>query len=208
MGVVFIIIIYVSINFTYLYVLPIDQITEAHQSQNTIAAVAVVKSFLGNGGAVFMSLLILFTTFGSTNSTVLPPPRLYYAMSRDGLFFKMAAYIHPKYHTPSKALILQAFWSGLLVLSGSFDQLTDMLVFASFIFYGATTLGVFVLRIKMPDAPRPYKAWGYPVIPALFIIFCIVLIVITFTTKPREAFLGAGLMLTGLPFWFYWNKER
>lgn len=208
MGVVFIIIIYVSINFTYLYVLPIDQITEAHQSQNTIAAVAVVKSFLGNGGAVFMSLLILFTTFGSTNSTVLPPPRLYYAMSRDGLFFKMASYIHPKYHTPSKALVLQAFWSGLLVLSGSFDQLTDMLVFASFIFYGATTLGVFVLRIKMPDAPRPYKAWGYPVIPAIFIIFCIVLIVITFATKPREAFLGAGLMLTGLPFWFYWNMQK
>jgi APA family basic amino acid/polyamine antiporter len=81
-------------------------------------------------------------------------------------------------------------------------------VFASFIFYGATTLGVFVLRIKMPEAPRPYKAWGYPVIPAIFIIFCIVLIAITFITKPREAFLGAGLMLTGLPFWFYWNKQK
>jgi APA family basic amino acid/polyamine antiporter len=206
-GVIFIIIIYVLMNFTYLFVLPIDQIIQAHESQNTIAAVAVVKSFLGPGGALFMSLLILFTTFGATNSTVLPPPRLYYAMAKDGLFFKLASFVHPKYRTPSKALILQSFWASLLVLSGSFDQLTDMLVFASFIFYGATTLGVFVLRYKMPDAERPYKAWGYPVVPAIFILFCIVLIVITFTTKPREALLGIGLMMTAIPFWLYWNKN-
>lgn len=207
-GVIFIIIIYVLINFTYLFVLPVDQIIEAHESQNTIAAIAVVKSFLGSGGALFMSLLILFTTFGATNSTVLPPPRLYYAMAKDGLFFRLASYVHPKYRTPSRALVLQAGWASLLVLSGSFDQLTDMLVFASFIFYGATTLGVFVLRYKMPDAERPYKAWGYPIVPAIFIIFCLILIVVTFTTKPREALLGIGLMLTGIPFWIYWNKNK
>jgi len=205
-GVIFIIIIYVLMNFTYLYILPVDQIIEAHQSQNTIAAIAVVKSFLGGGGALFMSILILFTTFGATNSTVLPPPRLYYAMAKDGLFFKLASYVHPKYRTPSKALVLQAVWASLLVLSGSFDQLTDMLVFASFIFYGATTLGVFVLRIRMPDAERPYKAWGYPVLPAIFIIFCIILILVTISTKPREALLGLGLMFTGIPFWFFWNR--
>lgn len=207
-GVIFIIFIYVLMNFTYLFVLPVDQIIEAHESQNTIAAIAVVKSFLGSGGALFMSLLILFTTFGATNSTVLPPPRLYYAMAKDGLFFRLASYVHPKYRTPSKALVLQAGWASLLVLSGSFDQLTDMLVFASFIFYGATTLGVFVLRYKMPDAERPYKAWGYPIVPAIFIIFCLILIVVTFTTKPREALLGIGLMLTGIPFWLYWNKNK
>lgn len=207
-GVIFIIFIYVLMNFTYLFVLPVDQIIEAHESQNTIAAIAVVKSFLGSGGALFMSLLILFTTFGATNSTVLPPPRLYYAMAKDGLFFRLASYVHPKYRTPSKALVLQAGWASLLVLSGSFDQLTDMLVFASFIFYGATTLGVFVLRYKMPDAERPYKAWGYPVVPAIFIIFCLILIIVTFTTKPREALLGIGLMLTGIPFWIYWNKKE
>ena len=162
---------------------------------------------MGSGGALFMSFLILFTTFGATNSTVLPPPRLYYAMAKDGLFFKLASYVHPKYRTPSKALTLQAGWASLLVLSGSFDQLTDMLVFASFIFYGATTLGVFVLRYKMPDAERPYKAWGYPIVPAIFILFCLALIIVTFTTKPREALLGIGLMLTGIPFWYYWNKK-
>lgn len=207
-GVIFIIIIYVLMNFTYLYILPVDQIIEAHQSQNTIAAIAVVESFLGGSGAFFMSLLILFTTFGATNSTVLPPPRLYYAMAKDGLFFKLASYVHPKYRTPSKALVLQAIWASLLVLSGSFDQLTDMLVFASFIFYGATTLGVFVLRVRMPEAERPYKAWGYPVLPAIFIIFCIILILVTITTKPREALLGLGLMLTGIPFWFFWNRTK
>lgn len=207
-GVIFIIIIYVLMNFTYLYVLPVDRIIDAHQSQNTIAAIAVVKSFLGNQGALFMSLLILFTTFGATNSTVLPPPRLYYAMAKDGLFFSLASYVHPKYRTPSKALVLQAGWASLLVLSGSFDQLTDMLVFASFIFYGATTLGVFVLRHKMPDTERPYKAWGYPVVPAIFIIFCLVLIAVTCTTKPREALLGMGLMATGIPFWLYWNRKK
>lgn len=207
-GVAFIIAIYLLMNFTYLYVLPVDNIIDAHRSQNTIAAIAVVKSFLGGPGAVFMSLVILFTTFGATNSTVLPPPRLYYAMARDGVFFKLASYVHPKYRTPSKALILQAGWSSLLVLSGSFDQLTDMLVFASFIFFGAVTVGVFVLRIREPETPRPYRAWGYPVVPAIFILFCLVLITVTLATKPREALLGAGLMLTGIPFWLYWKGKE
>lgn len=206
-GVAFIIAIYLLMNFTYLYVLPIDNIIDAHRSTNTIAAIAVVKSFLGGPGAVFMSLVILFTTFGATNSTVLPPPRLYYAMARDGVFFQLAAYVHPKYRTPSKALLLQAGWASLLVLSGSFDQLTDMLVFASFIFFAAVTIGVFVLRIREPETPRPYRAWGYPVVPAIFILFCLVLIIVTLTTKPREALLGAGLMLTGIPFWWYWNRR-
>ena len=206
-GVLFVMLVYVSINFTYLYVLPMDQIVDVAQSQNTIAAVAVVKHFLGSGGGLFISLLILLTTFGATNTTALMPPRLYYSMAREGMFFSSSAYIHPRYNTPSNAFIIQAFWASMLVLSGSFDQLTDMLVFASFIFYGATALGVFVLRIKMPDAPRPYKAWGYPVVPALFILFCAALIIITLIGKPREALLGLALMLTGIPFYIYWQRK-
>jgi basic amino acid/polyamine antiporter, APA family len=208
MGVAFVMILYVAINFTYLFVLPIDQIIAAHRSQNTIAAVAVVTHFLGAAGGLFISILILFTTFGCTNSTVLPPPRLYYAMAKDGLFFKWASYIHPNYNTPSKAFIAQALWASVLVLSGSFDQLTDMLVFASFIFYGAVTLALFILRVKEPKTPRPYKAWGYPVVPALFLIFCTALVAITLFTKPREALLGLGLMATGIPFYFWWNRKR
>jgi APA family basic amino acid/polyamine antiporter len=208
MGVVFVMITYVAINFTYLYVLPIDQIVDAHTTKNTIAAVLVVKEFLGPIGLLFISVLIIFTTFGCTNSTVLPPPRLYYAMAKDGLFFKWAAFIHPKYHTPSKAFIAQAIWASVLVLSGSFDQLTDMLVFASFIFFGAITLGLFILRVKEPNTPRPYKAWGYPIVPGLFLLFCVLLVGITILSKPREALLGLGLMATGIPFYWWWTKPK
>jgi APA family basic amino acid/polyamine antiporter len=129
-------------------------------------------------------------------------------MAKDGLFFKWAAYIHPTYHTPSKAFIAQGVWSAVLVLSGSFDQLTDMLVFASFIFFGAVTLGLFILRVREPNTPRPYKAWGYPVVPALFLLFCIALVGITLFSKPREALLGLGLMATGVPFYFWWNRAN
>ena len=207
-GVLFVIVVYVSINFVYLYVLPIDEMVAVSQSQNSIAAVEVVRHFLGGPGALFISLLILLTTFGAANTTALMPPRLYYSMAREGMFFRWASFIHPTYNTPSKALLIQAVWTSVLVLSGSFDQLTDMLVFASFIFYGATALGVFILRYKMPDAPRPYKAWGYPVVPAVFILFCLALVVLTLMARPREALLGLGLMFTGVPFYWYWSKKE
>jgi APA family basic amino acid/polyamine antiporter len=207
LGVSFVMLVYVLINFTYLYVLPIDDIISSHQSQNTIAAITVIRHFLGPQGALFISILILLTTFGCTNTTLLGPPRLYYAMAREGMFFQAASYIHPKYNTPSKAIIIQAAWSSLLVFSGSFDQLTDMLIFAAFIFYGATSLGVFILRKKMPNAHRLYKAWGYPVVPLIFILFCIALIIITLIGKPREALIGLALMSSGLPFYFFWRKR-
>lgn len=207
LGVFFVMLIYCTINFTYLYILPIDTIIEANKSPNTISAVVVVKHFLGNAGMIFMLAVIALTTFGSTNATILTPPRLYYAMAREGVFFKGAAYIHPKYNTPTKAIIYQAIIASVLVLSGSFDQLTDMLVFAAFIVYGATAVGVFILRKKMPDAHRPYKVWGYPVVPIIFILFCITLVMITFTSKPREALIGVGLILSGIPFYFYWKSK-
>jgi APA family basic amino acid/polyamine antiporter len=206
-GVSFVMLVYLCINFTYLYVLPIDEIIAVHNSVNNIAGVEVVRSFSGNPGALAMAVLILITTFGCTNTTLLGPPRLYYAMAKEGVFFKSASYIHPRYNTPSKAIFIQAAWASVLVFSGSFDQLTDMLIFAAFIFYGATALGVFILRVKMPDAPRPYKAVGYPVVPAIFILFCVALIVITLIGRPREALIGLGLMASGLPFYWYWNRK-
>jgi APA family basic amino acid/polyamine antiporter len=186
--------------------MPIDEMIGESKSTNTIAAVTVMNHLLGNGGALFMSLLILLTTLGTTNTTILAAPRLYFAMAKEGLFFKSAAEIHPQHNTPSKAFVFQAVIVSLLVISGSFEQLTDMLIFASFIFYGATALGVFVLRVKMPDTPRPYKAWGYPVVPAIFIVFCVALLIITFASKPREATMGLVLMSTGIPFYFYWSR--
>lgn len=207
-GVLFVMAVYLAVNFTYLYVMPIDQLVDNQHSQNSIAAVVVVKHILGNAGGLVISLLILVTTLGCTNTTILAAPRLYFAMAKEGLFFKSAGNLHPKYNTPSTAFVFQAVVVSLLIISGSFDQLTDMLIFASFIFYGATTLGVFILRKKMPNAPRPYKTWGYPIVPAIFILFCVALLIITFASKPREAMMGLVLMLLGVPFYFYWKRAN
>ena len=206
-GMIIIIGAYALVNFTYLYVLPIDQIVHAHQAQNEIAAVAVVRHFAGDTGAILISVIILITTLGCTNATILMPPRVYYAMAKDGLFFPRAKEIHPTFHTPNPALWMQGAWACLLVLSGSFDQLTDMLIFAAFFFYGATAFGVFVMRRREPAAERPYKVWGYPLVPALFVLFCVALIIITCINHPREAVLGIVLMLTGVPFYFWWNRK-
>ena len=168
----------------------------------------MLRHFAGTVGATILSCLIMVTTFGCTNSTILMPPRIYQVMAEDGVFFKSAATIDPKTSTPNNALWIQGIWACLLVLSGSFDQLTDMLIFAAFFFYGATAAGVFIMRVREPNAERPYKVWGYPVIPAIFVLFCVALIVITCFSHPREAGIGLVLMLTGVPFYFYWNKEN
>jgi APA family basic amino acid/polyamine antiporter len=206
-GIAIVIAIYLLVNFTYLYVLPIDQLVDVYKTQNGIAAVAVVGQFASSIGLFLLTQLVLLTVLGCTNSTILMPPRIYYAMAKDKLFFPKAANIHPQYNTPNQALWIQAVWASVLVLSGSFDQLTDMLVFAAFFFYGATALGVFVMRIREPNLERDYKVWGYPIVPGFFILFCFALVVITFYTNPREAFLGIALMLTGIPFYIYWNRK-
>jgi basic amino acid/polyamine antiporter, APA family len=199
---------YLLVNFTYMYVLPADKFVEIFNGKNDIAAVAVIRHFAGPIGAAILSVIILVTTLGCTNSTILMPPRVYYAMAKDGLFFKQAAYIHPKYNTPNPALWIQGIWACILVLSGSFDQLTDMLIYAAFFFYGATAFGVFVMRIKEPNTERPYKVWGYPIIPALFVLFCMSLIVITWYNSPREALIGTVLMLSGVPLYLYWTTKN
>jgi basic amino acid/polyamine antiporter, APA family len=207
-GMAIVMAVYTLVNFTYLYVLPVDKLIDVYKSQNQIAAVEVLRQIAGASGAFLLSLLILATTLGCTNSTILMPPRIYQAMASDRLFFRRVAEIHPKYNTPNNALWIQAFWASLLVLSGSFDQLTDMLIFIVFFFYGATAMGVFIMRIREPLLERTYKVWGYPIVPALFVLFCICLIIITCFTNPREAGLGFVLVLTGIPFYLYWNRKQ
>jgi len=173
-GVFTIIVIYLLVNITYLSLLSIPQLEQIHMAGNQIAAIEAVRSFWGTGGVIFISLLILLTTLGCTNASVLTGARPYYAMSNNKLFFSGIGKLN-RNNVPGNSLLWQGIWASVLVLSGTFDQLTDMVIFAVFIFYGATTFGVFVLRYKMPDAHRPYKVWGYPVVPAIFIIFCIIL---------------------------------
>ncbi len=206
-GVFTVIALYLLVNVTYLSLLPVTNLAQINASGNQIAATEAVKTFWGNGGLVFMSVLILITTLGGTNATILVSARPYFAMASEGMFFSKVAKVN-KAHVPANSLIFQGIWACLLVLSGTFDQLTDMIIFAVFIYYGATTLGVFILRKKMPQAPRPVKVWGYPFVPAFVVLFCIALLVNTIATRPREAFFGLFLMLTGIPMYWWFNRKN
>lgn len=206
MGVFVVIFIYLLVNVTYLSLLSIPRLEQIYASSNQIAAVEAVRSFWGTGGVLFISLLILLTTLGCTNASILTGARPYYAMARDRLFFPGFAKLN-KSSVPGNSLLLQGIWASVLVLSGSFDQLTDMIIFAVFIFYGATSLGVFILRRRMPDAHRPYKVWGYPVVPAFYILFCIYLFFNTIITRPREAAIGTVLILAGIPVYLLLQRK-
>lgn len=206
-GVGIIILTYVSVNMAYLSLLSVPSLELIHQNGNQIAAIEAVKTFWGSYGVLFISLLILVTTLGCTHATILSSCRTYFAMAREGMFFPRVAHLN-KHLAPSVSLQYQGTWACLLVLSGTFDQLTDMIIFANFIYYGATTLGVFILRRRMPDAHRPYKVWGYPVIPAIFILFCLLLLVNTVFSRPREAGIGLSLILTGVPMYFWFTRKK
>jgi APA family basic amino acid/polyamine antiporter len=199
--------VYVLINFVFLYVLPIDYFIQLNDTPNKIAAVEVAGQISGTIGMVLVACLILVTTLNSTNSSILMSARMLYAMARDKTFFKQAESVHPKYNTPDKALFIQAIWAILLVFSGSFDQLTDMLVFAAFLFYAATAFGLMYLRIKAPSQERGYKVIGYPVVPMLFLLFCITICVMTLLNQPFEAIMGIVLIASGLPVYWWLGRK-
>ncbi|MEP7266817.1 MAG: amino acid permease [Saprospiraceae bacterium] len=207
-GVIIVMSIYFLLNFVYHFNSPIDDIITRQKTGSGIAAVDIVGIYLGKTGALFISCLILVTTLNATNATILMASRIYFAMGRDGYFFKKTEFVHPRYKTPSYALWIQCAWSVILLFSGSFDQLTDMLIFASFLFYGATAFGVFVMRKKAPDLERPYKVIGYPFVPAIFVLFCLGLFIYTPSQRPVEAGIGILLILTGIPFYLYWKKNN
>jgi len=206
-GVFLVIFIYLLVNITYLSLLSVPELVNIHNSGNQIAAVEAVRSFWGSGGVIFISLLILVTTLGCTNASILTGARPYYAMAKDKLFFSGIGKLN-KANVPSNSLLWQGIWASVLVLSGTFDQLTDMIIFAVFIFYGATSLGVFILRKRLPDLHRPYKVWGYPVVPAIFILFCIGLFFNTIVARPREAAIGMVLILSGIPVYFLIMRKK
>jgi basic amino acid/polyamine antiporter, APA family len=199
--------VYVLINFVFLYVLPIDYFIQLNETPNKIAAVEVAGQISGPLGMVLVACLILVTTLNSTNSSILMSARMLYAMARDKTFFNQAASVHPTYNTPDKALFIQAAWAVLLVFSGSFDQLTDMLVFAAFLFYAATAFGLMYLRIKAPTADRGYKVIGYPIVPVLFLLFCITICTMTLINQPFEAMMGLALIASGLPVYWWLGRK-
>jgi basic amino acid/polyamine antiporter, APA family len=206
-GMFIIIILYLLANLTYLSLLRIPELTAVYKNQNQIAAVEAVNVFWGAGGKLFMAILIAVTTLGCNHVTIYSSCRTYYAMAKEGLFFPSGKNLNAA-GVPSGAMWIQGWWACALVLSGTFDQLTDMIIFSIFIFYGLTTAGVFILRKKMPDAPRPYKVWGYPVVPVIVILFCLALFVNTILERPREAGIGMALMLSGIPFYFWFTRKK
>lgn len=205
-GVLIVIVIYLLVNFIFLGLLSENELIQITTQSNGIAAISAIEKIWGETGKIFISILILITTLGCTHMTILASCRTYYAMAKENLFFKKASILNAK-QVPSNSLLFQGIWASLLVLSGTFDQLTDMIIFAIFIFYGSTAFGVFVLRKKMPEVERPYKVWGYPIIPAVFVLFCFGLFTNTIITRPREAGLGLLLILLGIPM-YYWFKKN
>lgn len=206
-GITAIIILYLLINSAYLFVMPIDEmLTAIAANENHIAAVLVIDKLFGTGGAYVISAMILISTFGCTNATILVSARIYYAMARRNLFFKKAAQTHSRYRTPHYALKYQCIWACVLVFSGSFDLLTDLLIITAFIFFGLIVYGVIHLRKKHPDLPRPYKTPGYPFVPVVFVFFCVILFSISLAESPVKSLVGLVFIFSGLPFYYHWKK--
>ena len=168
---------------------------------------AALEQIFGSAGAYLMAAAILVSTFGCANGLSLAGARVYYAMSRDGLFFKSVGKLHPKYHTPVAGLVVQACWAIVLCLSGSYGQLLDYIIFAVLVFYILTILGLIVLRFKQPHTPRPYKALGYPVLPALYIVIAVWICIVLLRYKPQYTWPGLLLVLLGIPVYMFWSRR-
>jgi basic amino acid/polyamine antiporter, APA family len=208
-----VLLLYILCNFVYLSVLPIAGDANAttalgrgisFASQDRVAT-AVMEQAFGRLGAKLMAAAILVSTFGCVNGMLLAGARVYYAMSQDGLFFKSAGKLSPK-GVPSNSLWLQWAWTCLLCLSGSYGNLLDYVIFAVLVFYILTILGLFVLRRTRPDAPRPYRAFGYPVLPALYIVMATWICVVLLRYKPQYTWPGLILVLLGVPVYLVWKR--
>jgi APA family basic amino acid/polyamine antiporter len=202
-GMSFVITVYLLVNLAYFYVLPVEAI-----AGSTFLASDVMKAAVGDWGGAFVAIAVMVSTFGTTNGTILVSARVYYAMAKDGLFFKKLEDVHHKYKTPGTSILIQGLWASAITMTGTFDQLTDMLIFVSWIFYGMGAYGVFVLRKKMPNAERPYKAFGYPVLPAFFVIFSTFFVGFSIWYNVRNALFGMLLVAIGIPLYFWFKKKK
>jgi len=221
---------YVACNFVYLNVLPLHGACQGtlsagvciapapdsatimkhgiqYATEDRVATAALSQMF-GGIGAYLMAAAILVSTFGCNNGLILSGARVYYAMAKDGLFFRGAGNLHPIYKTPAVSLMVQMVWICVLCLSGTYGQLLDYVVFAVLVFYILTIAGIFVLRRSRPEAPRPYKAFGYPVLPLVYIGLAIFIDIVLLRYKPQYTWPGLIIVLLGIPVYFAWNARR
>ncbi len=195
--------VYLLINFVFTYTLGIEAMGTSSLVASNSASV-----FLGKKGTAIVTIIILISLMGANNSFVLTSARINFAMAKDKLFFNTAAKVHSKFKSPANALIIQCVWACLLTFTGTFNQLITYIIFASWIFYGMSAGAVIILRKKEPKLERPYKTPFYPWIPIIFILFAIFLTINTIMEAPRDAAIGAGIILLGLPLYYYWNKNE
>ena len=201
-GTVVIFVLYIMINIAYLKVLPMDSLIGELK-----VGEATAKSLYGPGIAGAFVVVVIISMFGSLNGNILVGPRISYAMAKDKLFFSKAADVHPKFHTPGNAIMIQGLWASVLALSGTFEEIITLVVFVNFMMWIAASSTVFVLRKKQPELERPYKVWGYPYVPAFFIIFSSAIMINTFFESPQQSLMGIGLTLLGIPAYLYWKKS-
>lgn len=210
LGMLVILAIYCVANLAYFYALPFTEILTSNSDAFPDALPVATKAamtFLGTSGITILSAAFVFSALGAMNGSILTGARVPYAMAKDGLFFKQLANVNDVTLVPVVSIIIQGIVSMLLALSGTFDQLTNYVVFSAWIFYAMVTGVVFVLRKKRPDAHRSYKTFGYPVVPVVFIILAILLLINTVWTSPKESLIGLGFILSGVPVYFIFKKK-
>jgi APA family basic amino acid/polyamine antiporter len=201
-GTVIVMVLYALINLVYFVALPLDAIAETPRIGETAAA-----ALFGDVGGRLMSFAILVSTFGCLAATILYSPRIYLAMSRDGVFFRSLGAVNPRFHTPGRSLWAQSLWAVVLTLSGTYEQIYTYVIFGGLLFHAGTAGAVFVLRNKRPDVERPYRVFGYPWVPLLFILASILLIGNTLVGKPIESLIGLVFIAAGVPAYLWWRRH-
>ncbi len=210
-----VILIYFLANIAYLMVLPLTGSPEAADTAgrgiqfalSDRVGTAAASVIFGESGAIIMALMIMITTFGCNNGLILAGARVYYAMAIDNVFFKSAGILNKK-SVPGMALVVQCIWTCLLCISGTYGDLLDYVVFAVLLFYILTVIGIFILRKKRPEAVRPYKAFGYPFIPIIYILLAAAISIDLLVFKPQYTWPGLGIVLLGIPVYFVWKKKK
>ena len=194
---------YLMANVVYFHVLPFQEV-----ATSTHVASDVVQSFAGSRGALWLTIAMAISALGALHVVVLTGARIPYAMARDGVFFRFAERIHPSFHTPSGSLVFLGAIAAILTLTGTFEELYALFVFAVWIFFALTAIALIRLRVKEPNLSRPYRVWGYPVTPAIFLIAAVALTVNLWTIRPVRSSIGLGVILAGVPFFYAWRKRR
>src|SRR6266852_183027 len=194
--------IYLAMNMTYVYALPLNEVAK----YETIAHAAAARLF-SPGAAVWLSAMIAISCFSAAAACTLSGSRVYLAMAQDGVFFRRMAVIHPRWRTPAFSLIGQGIWGAVLTMSGRYDQLYTYVIFGMVLSYTLTVIGLFVLRWKKPDVPRPYRCTGYPWLPAIYVLVGAAWTLNTIIQRPTEAFWGALIVLIGVPGYLYWKRS-